>query len=154
METKLKAAEMVTQAGICALIGDGYNQRLSEVLNNEKMATLFLPSSRKMSSRSSWIAFTGQSNGTITIDEGAQKALVEKGKSLLPAGIKEVTGEFKPGDKVDIQARSGKVVARGLVNYSSHEIKLIAGCKTSEIASRIGEKRFDEAVHRDNLVCF
>ncbi len=152
MSTKLKAAEIVTRAGIFSLIGDGYDQHLTSVLSDERCATLFIPSEKKMSSRHRWIAFTGQVNGRISVDDGAHKALVERGKSLLPAGIKSVNGSFKAGDKVDILSRKGDLIASGLVNYSADEIKLILGCKSSEICTKIGHKRFDEIVHRDNLV--
>ncbi len=152
MSTKLKAAEIVTRAGIFALVGDGYDQRLSAVLSDEHCATLFIPSEKKMSSRHRWIAFTGQVSGRITIDDGAHKALIEKGKSLLPAGIKEVNGSFKAGDKVEIISQKGILIASGLVNYSAEELRLLKGCKSSEISHRIGHKRFDEVVHRNNIV--
>jgi glutamate 5-kinase len=152
MSTKLKAAEIVTRAGIFALIGNGYDQRLADVLNNEKCATLFLPSSRRMSSRHRWIAFTGQSKGSIIVDDGASKAIHEKGKSLLPAGVKQINGVFKSGDKVEIQRQDGKVIGRGLVNFSSDELAIIKGCKSSEVSSKLGQKQFDEVIHRDNLV--
>jgi len=154
MSTKLKAAEMVTRAGIHALIGDGYDQRLSSVLSDERCATLFIPSDKKMSSRHRWIAYTGQVSGKITVDSGAARALVEKGKSLLPAGVKSVHGTFKAGDKVEILSEDNAVIASGLVNYSSDEIKELRGCRTSEIPQRIGHKSFDEIIHRNNLVIF
>jgi glutamate 5-kinase len=86
------------------------------------------------------------------VDDGAQKALREKGKSLLPAGIKNVTGSFKAGDNVEIKTMNGTAIGRGLVNYSSDEIRRIMGCKTADIAALLGSKAFDEVVHRDNLV--
>jgi glutamate 5-kinase len=152
MITKLKAAETVTKAGIVALIGDGFSKTLLEVLKDPDAGTIFLPSGKIMSSKHRWIAFTGQSAGTIVIDEGARKAIVEKGKSLLPAGIKKITGEFKPGDMVDLQNEEKNTVARGLINYSSKEIEKIMGCKTSDITQKLGQKTFDEVIHRDNLV--
>jgi glutamate 5-kinase len=152
MSTKLKAAEIVTKAGIFALIGDGFDQRLTDLLTTDQSATLFLPSTHKMSSRHRWIAFSGQAQGKLVIDSGAQRALTDLGKSLLPAGIKDVTGVFKAGDMVEIQCFNCEPIARGLVNYSSDDIKLICGCKSSEIIERLGQKDFDEAVHRDNLV--
>jgi glutamate 5-kinase len=152
MSTKLKAAEIVTRAGINCLIGNGFEKRLSDVLINPLSATLFIPHPKKMSSRHRWIAFTGPTCGEITVDDGAKNALVKKGKSLLPAGIRMVAGTFKSGDKVEINALSGETIARGLVNYDAEEIKNIMNCKTSEIASRLGTKRFDEVIHRDNLV--
>ena len=152
MSTKLKAAEIVTRAGIYALIGDGYEQRLGEVLSNTEASTLFIPEPKKMSSRHRWIAFAGHSVGILTVDEGAGTALVKGGKSLLPAGIRTVSGTFKHGDTVDINTMHGETIARGLVNYSSEEIEIIKTCKSSEISRKLGAKRFDEVIHRDNLV--
>ena len=152
MKTKLKAAEVVTRAGIFALVADGFNQRLRTVLSDPESATLFLPHSRKMPSRHRWIAFTSQSSGTLVIDDGARKALVTSGKSLLPAGIRDVVGTFTAGSKVTVLTLKKKSIAYGLVNYSADEIRLIQQCKTSEIASRLGNKPFDEVIHRDNLV--
>lgn len=152
MTTKLKAAEMATRAGIYSLIGDGFDQRLTDVLTKEQCSTLFLPSGRRMSSRQKWIAFTGQTKGVISVDDGAGKAIIERGKSLLPAGIINTAGNFKAGDKVEIRSKDGRLIAGGLVNYSSDDIRVIKGCKSSEIASRLGKKSFDEVIHRDNLV--
>lgn len=152
MTAKLKAADMVTRAGIFACIGDGYHRTLLDVLSDPQAGTLFLPNEKKMPSRHRWIAFTGQPCGAVVIDEGAQRAIVEKGKSLLPAGIRRILGSFKVGDMIDIQNERGQTVARGLSNYSSEETIKIAGCKTADIAQRLGQKTFDEVVHRDNLV--
>ena len=152
MSSKLKAAEMVTRAGIYYFIGDGFHHRLLDILSKETCATIFLPSRRKMSSRHRWIAFSGNPQGTLVVDDGAQRAIREKGKSLLPAGIKNVSGSFKAGDNVEIKTMNGTAIGRGLVNYSSDEIKRIMGCKTVEIAALLGSKEFDEVVHRDNLV--
>ena len=152
MRTKLSAAAMVTKAGIIALIGDGYHRTLLDVLSDPQAGTIFLPAEKKMSSRHRWIAFTGQPRGVITIDNGAVRAITEKGKSLLPAGIQKITGTFNAGDMVDIQDAQRRVVGRGLVNYSSVEAEKIAGCKTADIVLRLGQKAFDELIHRDNLV--
>jgi glutamate 5-kinase len=152
MSTKLRAAAMVTRAGIIALIGDGYHRTLTDVLSDPRAGTIFLPGKKKMSSRHRWIAFAGQPRGTITIDDGAVRAITEKGKSLLPAGIQKITGTFKAGDMVVIQNVKKDAVGRGLVNYSSVEADKIAGCKTADIAIRLGQKTFDELIHRDNLV--
>jgi len=152
MISKLKSAEMVTRSGIYYLIGDGYHHGLLDVLSKETCATIFLPSTHKMSSRHRWIAFSGSPQGTLTVDDGAQKALREKGKSLLPAGVKNVAGSFKAGDNVEIKTMKGAAIGRGLVNYSSEEIRCIMGCKTAAIAALLGSKEFDEIIHRDNLV--
>jgi glutamate 5-kinase len=152
MSTKLKAAEMVTRAGLHALIGDGFHRSLLDVLSDPSAGTIFLPSEKKIPSRHRWIAFTGRPSGSIIVDQGAATAITEKGKSLLPAGVKSITGTFKVGDMVDIQSDRSMTIGRGLVNYSSGDAIRIAGCKTSDIASRLGSKTFDELIHRDNLV--
>ena len=152
MRSKLKAADMVMRAGIACLIGDGFSRRLSDVLSREECSTLFLPSRRRMPSRRRWLAFSGTPQGALIIDEGAQRAIVDNGKSLLPAGIKSVSGAFNAGDNVDIITEQGSILARGLVNYSANEIYRILGCKTTEIEERLGKKEFDEVIHRDKLV--
>jgi glutamate 5-kinase len=152
MVTKLKAAEIVTRAGHYALIGDGYNERLLTVLQSSMASTLFLPSASKMSSRHRWIAFSGKTRGSLTVDAGARKAITKKGTSLLPAGIKKVTGAFSTGDMVDIKDESGDIFARGIAGYPAQAVEKIMGCRTSEIESKLGQKPFDEVVHRDNMV--
>jgi glutamate 5-kinase len=154
MASKLKAAEMVTRSGIACLIGDGYRRGLREVLSDEACATIFLPSKRRMSSRHRWIAFSGSPQGVLTVDDGAQKALCDQGKSLLPAGIKNVAGSFRAGDNVEIKTTSGAAIGRGLVNYSSEEIRRIKGRRTADIAVLLGGKEFDEVIHRDNMAVF
>jgi glutamate 5-kinase len=152
MSTKLKAADMVTRAGIPALIGDGFNQRLLTVLTDESCATLFLPSAKKISSRRRWIAFTGQPAGSVTVDAGAYKAITEQGKSLLAAGITAVGGGFNAGDMVDIVNPNGEVIAKGLVNFSAEDVEAIRGCKTAEVEKKLGAVRFNEVILRDNIV--
>jgi len=152
MSTKLKAAQIVTRAGIYALIGDGFDQRLLTVLNNENCATLFMPCEQKMPSKSRWIAFTGHSAGGITVDEGACKAITQKGKSLLAAGITNVNGNFKTGDMVDIFNIDGEIIARGMANFTAAEIELIRGDKSEQIEKKLGAIKFNEIIHRDNLV--
>ncbi len=152
MITKLRAADTVTKAGICAVIGDGFSSGLLDVLKDPGAGTVFLPSPKIMPSKRRWIAFTGQSAGALIVDAGARAAIVEKGKSLLPAGIKTVTGNFKQGDMVDMKSENNRTFARGLCNYSSDEVDKIMGCKTTEIADRLGPKEFDEVIHRDNMV--
>ncbi len=152
MTTKLKAADMVTKAGLHALIGDGFHHSLLEVLANETIGTCFLPNLKKMPARHRWIAFTGKPVGTIIVDDGAYKAISEKGKSLLPAGAKKIIGTFNVGDMVDISTDKGLVCGRGLINYSSSDAAKICGCKSPEITTILGQKTFDELIHRDNLV--
>lgn len=150
MVTKIRAAEMVNKAGVAAIIGDGYDNELVDIINNKNLGTLFLTSNSRMGSKKRFLAFTDNATGTITIDDGAKEALIDKGKSLLPAGIISVDGEFYEGDTVNISNR-GKVVARGIVNYSSSSVELIKGHKSSEIEKLIGANDYGVVVHRNNM---
>ncbi len=151
MVTKLRAAAMVTKAGIRAIIGDGYNAGLTAVLDDGSAGTLFSPSDKRMPARRRWIAFTGKSKGTLTVDAGAHKALTKFGKSLLPAGIRTVSGTFAVGDTVDITDAKGRVFARGLVNYRAADIEKIKGAQTERIEAILGGMPFEEVIHRNNL---
>jgi glutamate 5-kinase len=152
MVTKLKAAEIVTAAGMYAIIGDGFHGRLLDVLKDEAAGTLFLPADKRMSSKRRWLAFSGRAFGTIIVDDGARKAVITKGKSLLAAGIRNVSGSFESGDMVDVSDSSGAVFARGTTNFSSEEIERIRGCRTGEIGARLGRPSAGEVLHRDKMV--
>jgi glutamate 5-kinase len=106
----------------------------------------------RLNSKKYWIAFTLRSRGRLIIDDGAKKALLDKGKSLLPSGIIDVEGDFNLGDPVSCVDREGTFLAKGLVNFSSAEIRKIMGLKTSQIYQVLGHKDYDEIIHRDNLV--
>ena len=116
------------------------------------MGTTFFPAKKRLTSRKGWIAFGLRARGEIVIDQGAVTALKEKGKSLLPSGIKEVKGEFSSGDAVYCIDEKGLRIAKGLTNYSSEELGKIKGLRTSEIEKTLGYKYADEVIHRDNLV--
>jgi glutamate 5-kinase len=125
---------------------------LPRLLAGEELGTLFVPeASRKLSSRSRWIGAVRPA-GTIVIDDGARRALVEQNKSLLPAGIVKVEGEFVRGDVVAIRGADGKIVARGLSNYSAADTALIRGKKTHQVRELLAVWAYDVVVHRDNLV--
>jgi glutamate 5-kinase len=111
-----------------------------------------LPKENRMNSWKHWIAYSKTTCGSIVVDPGARRAILEKGKSLLPSGIREVEGHFGAGDSVICVGEKGEEFARGLVNYSSDEVRKIRGRKTSEIESILGYKYFDEVIHRDDLV--
>ena len=153
MVSKLEAVRMVTQAGEAAVIASGRRSNvLTDLLDGKKVGTLFLPTPGKMTSRKRWIAFTARARGRLTVDDGAARALVEKGKSLLASGIAEVSGRFTTGDPVIIADAEGNEIARGLTNYDSGAVAKIRGHKSSEFKKILGEKPYDEVVHRDNLV--
>src|SRR5208283_3337724 len=118
MDTKLLAAQMVTAAGQPAAIASGRRENvLDDLLDGRPVGTLFLPAKAKMNARQRWIAFTARSRGRLTVDDGAAKALRERGKSLLASGIVSITGNFKSGDVITIADAAGRDLARGLTNY-------------------------------------
>ena len=150
--SKLEAARTVTEAGEALIVANGrIDNILPRLLDGEELGTLFVPAARKLSSRSRWIG-SARPLGRIFVDDGAVKALVEKNKSLLPAGITKVEGEFTRGDVVAICAPDGSAIARGLSNYSSDDVSSIRGKKTAEVRALLAEAAYDEVVHRDNLV--
>ena len=153
MKSKILAAKKVTAIGIPCVIAPGKNKKvLSGIMAGKDIGTLFLPQSSRLASRKYWIAFTLHPRGRVILDDGAAKALTEKGTSLLPSGITEVEGEFDAGDPVACLDLRGNILAKGLVNYSSADIRLIHGLKTTQILSVLGHKDYDEVIHRDNLV--
>ena len=105
-----------------------------------------------MASRKCWIAYTLTPKGALVVDAGAARALVSNGKSLLAGGIMEVQGGFSVGAPVTLKTQTGQSIGIGLVNYDATEINLIKGLRTSQIKSCLGEKPYDEVIHRDNLV--
>ena len=155
MITKLQAAEKAAHFGVPTIIASGRSKGiLGKLLNGEEEGTLILPKdiSSRLTRRKHWIAYTLKPIGQIVVDEGARGVLLEKGRSLLPSGIKGVSGPFEIGDPVDLVVEEGRPFARGLVGYSSAEIEKIKGVKTSEIEAKLGYKYFDEVIHRDDLV--
>jgi len=153
MGTKISAAKKLTAAGIPMIIACGLEQDiLIKIMDNTYTGTYFVPNDQKASSRKNWIGLTLQAKGRITIDKGAQKAVVEKGKSLLPSGITRVEDYFEVGDPVEFITEDKVVLGMGLVNYNASDILKIMGCKTSRIKKRLGFRSYDEVIHRDNLM--
>jgi len=153
MGSKLRAASIITKAGVPVIVASGRRRNvLTEILAGEDVGTLFLPASRRMASRKRWIGFTARPRGQIVVDDGARRAVIERGKSLLASGVRAVRGQFAQGDVVALMLEGGKPFARGLTNYSSAELSRIQGCHTREIEARLGYKDHDEVVHRDYLV--
>jgi glutamate 5-kinase len=152
MSSKLEAARTMTEAGEAMIVADGRMPNvLLRLLDGEELGTLFAPATKKRSGRGRWIG-SARPAGTIVIDDGAAKALREKNRSLLPAGITRVEGNFDRGDIVAIVGIDGQAVGRGLTNYSAKDVSRIAGKKTADVRSLLAEAAYDEVVHRDNLV--
>jgi glutamate 5-kinase len=153
MASKVKAAQKVALAGVPTIIASGIKDGIiRRIFQGEEEGTLFLPRETPLCGRKHWIAFTKSCKGDIIIDEGASVAIVEKGKSLLPSGIREVSGRFSQGDAVNVLNPLRETIAIGMVNYHSGDIKKIMGAKSSEIEARLGFRHDDEVIHRDNLV--
>ena len=153
MYTKIKAAHMATNSGIHMIITSGESDNsLRRVCNGEDIGTLFIANDQGVSQKHHWVAYGKRLSGFITIDNGCASAVLDKGASILPAGIISVDGIFEPGDTVSI-LYDGKEIARGLVNYSSSDLVKIKGHNTQDIA-RVLEinTTYDEVIHRNNLV--
>lgn len=152
MYTKLKAAEICMSAGIPMVVANsGERHVIRRLLEGEDIGTLFIPAEGKMQARKKWIAFGSTPQGKLVIDIGAEQALVNRGKSLLPSGVKDLQGEFNRGEIVAVVSPEGREIARGIVNYDSREISAIKGRKSGEIEKLLGCKDYDEVIHRDNL---
>jgi len=153
MRSKIIAARKATLSGVPVIVANGRREGiLRDIMNGKARGTLFIPQERQLSRRKHWIAFTLKPKGELVIDDGAEKALVERGKSLLPSGVLEVKGRFGIGSCIRFLDQQGRILGKGLVNYSSTDVNAIRGLKTSEIEGRLGTKDSDEIIHRDNLV--
>jgi len=153
MCSKLVAAKKVAAMGAaCFIINGTRPANIRALFEGEEVGTFIMPGEARLTSKKHWIAFTMRAKGRVVVDEGAAKAILARGKSLLPSGIKAVEGRFKAGDPVDVCDSSGKVIARGLIHYSSGEVGKIKGVKSADIESVLGYKYCDEVIHRDDLV--
>jgi glutamate 5-kinase len=152
MLSKIRAARKVTAAGIPMIIARGDRPDiLLKLFAGEPLGTYFTPKEEKLANRKCWIGFTLTPKGILRIDQGAARAILEGGKSLLPSGIVEVEGEFGVGAPVEFKNGDDESLGAGLVNYSSSDIRKIMGLKTGRIRQVLGEKPYDEVIHRDNL---
>ena len=151
MVTKLAAAKVALGAGCRMVIADGSALHALKRIEDGAPCTWFLPSATPRTARKRWIAGTLRPAGTITVDDGALRAL-EKGKSLLPAGVIAAEGNFQRGDAVVVKDPGGREVARGLTAYSAADARRIMGHKSGEIEGLLGYRGRDEMIHRDDLV--
>lgn len=154
MVTKLQAARKAALFGVPTILSNGMEEGILErILRGDEVGTLFTSEVNKLTSRKHWIAFTLKPLGKIIVDDGAKRAILQKGKSLLPSGVLATEGRFSRGDPVVLADTHGQEFAKGLTNYPSAEINKIKGLKTSEVESKLGYKPSDEIIHRDDLVC-
>jgi len=152
MATKLMAARIAMAAGCRMAIADGRAVgALAALAGGSARCTWFLPEASPLSARKKWIMGSLKAAGTLTVDDGAVRALAS-GKSLLPAGVTAIDGTFKRGDVVEVKNGTGRVLARGLVAYAAEDARRIAGNRSAEIERLLGFRGRDEMIHRDDLV--
>ena len=152
MKSKLHAILNATSVGESVILANGLRDRiLDRIADGENVGTLFLASGSSIPAWKRWIGYTTQPEGKLYLDDGALRAVVTEGRSLLAVGITDVTGEFDQGASVELVSSSG-VIGRGLVNYSAAEIRIIRGRKSDQIPSLLGHVPYEEVIHRDNLV--
>ena len=153
MVTKLRAARLAARSGTATVIvGGREDQVLTRVIAGESLGTFLIPGTDPLTARKRWLAGQLKLKGTLALDEGAVKVLKESGRSLLPIGVVGMDGEFERGDLVACLDARGHEVARGLVNYNSHETQLIMRQPSSKIEELLGYVDEPELIHRDNLV--
>ncbi len=153
MPTKLAAAKQCLGAGCRMIICEGRGMFPLKSLENGGDCTWFIPSGNPQTARKRWISGSLQSLGSVIVDDGAVAAL-ERGRSLLPAGILRIEGTFQRGDAITIMKKDGSEFGRGLIAYSSKDATQIIGHKTGEIEDLLGYRGRDEIIHRDDLVIF
>ncbi len=158
IKTKISAAKQLARIGISTTIANGKIENIITKLidqfaqgSGERLGTTVLAGQRKINGTKKWVSLLLKSSGSITVDEGALSAL-SKNKSLLAAGIMNVSGTFKQGDVISITDVHGREIGRGITNYSAPEIGMIKGKKSSQINSSLGYFKGDEVIHRDNLM--
>ncbi len=153
MQTKLRAARLAARSGaFTVIVGGRLPGVISRLRAGESAGTLLLPQQGRMAARKQWLASHLQTRGQIMIDEGAVQVLCQGGRSLLPVGVKSVSGQFRRGEMVSCVDQAGREVARGLINYDADEARAIAGRPSDRIADVLGYVSDEEMIHRDNLV--
>jgi len=153
MASKLSAAKMVTTAGENCIIASGHEEGvLTQIMAGEAVGTLFLSQGKAISPYKRWLGFSAQPKGRVSIDDGARRAIVDQGRSLLAIGITNVEGKFTKGDVIALYDAQGQLVGRGLTNYGCEELQRIKGLKSDRIGQVLGTEPYSEVIHRDNLV--
>jgi len=154
MMSKLQAADTVAGVGTPVVIANGRQAgAIRRILAGDDVGTLLAGGKAAgLSGRKRWIAYFHKAKGALVVDDGARLAIMEKGKSLLPIGIRAVEGDFEAGDVLNIRTAGGEVFARGVTHYAGGDVRRIQGRKTADIAAILGSSEFEEVIHRDNMV--
>ena len=153
MTSKVSAARVATQGGAAVVIANGRTpDALVTAAEGTAIGTRFSPAANQLESRKRWILGNAGVSGHLVVDGGAAAALRERGRSLLPAGVKDVEGAFERGEAIEVRDADGKRVAAGITNYASSEVLRIRGLRSDLISETLGYAYGDEVIHRDNLV--
>ncbi|MBK9711389.1 MAG: glutamate 5-kinase [Kouleothrix sp.] len=153
MLTKIHAADLATHGGTAVVIASGAAPGIiTRVLDGEPIGTRFPPLSSRLESRKRWVLAETVRHSRVIADDGAARALTEGGKSLLPAGVVAIEGDFERGQTVRIYTGAGQEIARGLAQYGARDLRLIKGLRSSQIAETLGYDYGPEVVHRDDMV--
>jgi glutamate 5-kinase len=152
MASKLRAARIATAAGENVIIASGRIPGvLKQIADGEIAGTLFLAQGQSVPAWKRWIGFTVQPRGSLTLDEGACRAVCQQGRSLLAIGVTAVEGAFQKGDVVVLCDAAGREVGRGLSNYSAADLARIKRLRSELIAQVLGHRPYEEVIHRDNM---
>ena len=153
IKSKVDSARKASHFGTATIVVSGLEEKtLDRIFNLEDVGTFFAPAKSRLTSKKHWIAFSARPTGRVFVDDGAREAVLLRGKSLLPSGIRDVDGRFEAGEVVHCVDLRGMEFARGVINYSSDEVRRIKGLRTENIERVLGYKVYDEVIHRDNLV--
>lgn len=153
MEAKLRAAGIATTSGVGVVVANGKSPEIERIARGETVGTYFHAAAQRIRGRKKWIAFNPRVMGQIVVDSGGERAIRVQRRSLLPAGVTEVRGEFPMGANVAVVNQAGEEIARGLTNFGSEDIRKIRGLHSSKVAGVLEtDHTFEEVVHRDNMV--
>ncbi|MDQ6978913.1 MAG: glutamate 5-kinase [Mariprofundaceae bacterium] len=153
MQSKVRAAEIATRAGVVlAIVGGQHDQMVTKLINGGDLGTVFYCNNDRHNRRQHWIAELLEPEGALYVDAGAEQAMLQRGASLLPIGLQRVEGDFDKGDCVAVVACGGQVIAKGLVNYNNKEMSAICGMSSEQIEQCLGFVDYTSVIHRDNLV--
>jgi glutamate 5-kinase len=152
MRSKIEAARIAMRGGVHAFIGKVQHEGdLALAVEGNGRGTYFDTKLHSLPMKKQWLGFHSLPQGSITVDDGAVSALLEGGKSLLPAGVTDIQGDFHPGDVVEVTNRQGETLGRGVVNYAAWQIQAVAGLTTEEVKRRVDAARI-EVIHRDEWI--
>ncbi len=152
MTSKIDSASLCAINGVSTVIAHGEHSSILDILRGKDIGTFVIGTKTKKSAKQRWILFNKRTHGKIFVDDGAEKALKTKTKSLLATGIIAVEGKFDQNEIVEICDKDGKKIARGITYFSSEEVDKIKGLKSGKIQQVLGYKSYDEVINKDNLI--